>query len=228
MLVLDIETIPTPEALDSPYPEADRSPPSNYKADDAISRWREADKVAWEGERIKQYSKSPWTARIAAVGFREFTRNIGELPVSTLCGNDERGQVEFLWSNIAAHEGYVCTWNGGFDLRFLLIRSMILGVETPKQCRWAVPQWFNRYKVVPHYDVKQVLTEDKFSKESLQFVSEKMGLGGKVGGMTGADVFPAWQEGRYNDIANYCAGDVALTAAVGRRVADTYALNLEK
>ena len=76
-----------------------------------------------------------------------------------------------------------------------------------------------------HYDLMQRLGyRNPFSGQmvmrSLDYNLKRFGLGGKLNGMDGSMVYPAFQEGRMQDIITYCRdGDVASTAVLFERVA---------
>ena len=53
---------------------------------------------------------------------------------------------------------------------------------------------------------------------SLDTIARFLGLPGKPEGITGASVWPMYQEGRHEEIRRYCAGDVETTRAIYRRI----------
>ncbi|MEY5032362.1 MAG: hypothetical protein RL354_1393 [Planctomycetota bacterium] len=67
-LVLDIETVPLAASLAMPYPEATRFAPANYKTDEAIAKWRDADRIKWYEDRAKECSLNPRLGRIVVIG----------------------------------------------------------------------------------------------------------------------------------------------------------------
>ena len=207
-VVLDIETVPLSEALAVPYPDADREPPASYKSDDAIARWRERDRNSWMAERVKVCSLSPRLGRVLCIGTSD-----GVLMAQTPA--EEANILAAAWRELEYARGRVVTWNGSWDLRFILLRSMALGVDIPLPPS-TIREWFKRYATVYHVDCKAVLTnwEPPVKGEGLSEWATFLGLPPKTAGITGADVFGMAQAGRFDAIAAYCAQDVATTAAV--------------
>ena len=123
-IVLDIETVPLEAALTVPYPAEDRQPPANYKDQEAIDRWRQADAAKWAAERVKACSLNPRLGRILCIGT---TR--GVLMAQTPA--EEANVLDAAWRELKHAGGKVVTWNGSWDLRFILLRSLALGVPVP-------------------------------------------------------------------------------------------------
>jgi hypothetical protein len=216
-LVLDIETVPLAASLAMPYPEATRSAPANYKTDEAIVKWRDADRIKWAEDRAKECSLNPRLGRIVVIG----------TSVETIIAPDETDEREALrrfWALIKAHSGYVVTWNGSWDLRFLVIRSLAYNI-TPSVPPSVVQGWFKKYSTYQHYDCKAVLMNWDTAKagDGLNEWAAFFGIEGKTDGLTGADVWPLYQAGRIADIAAYCEQDVAVTAAIHAKIRNVLA-----
>jgi hypothetical protein len=211
-LVLDIETVPLAASLAMPYPEATRSAPANYKTDEAIAKWREADRIKWYEDRAKECSLNPRLGRIVVIGTNVET-------IVAPAEADEREALVRFWEYVKAFAGFVVTWNGSWDLRFLVIRSLAHGV-TPSVPPSVVQSWFKKYSTHQHYDCKAVLMNWDTAKagDGLNEWAAFFGIGEKMNGMTGADVWRLYQEGNASTIAKYCQQDVALTAAIYARI----------
>lgn len=212
-LAVDIETVPTESALDMPYPEADRSPPANYKSADAIARWRESDVAAWRESSVKQYSLSPLYGRVVAIGLawdppNDFTAAIETHALLAPSEGDEKALLEAFWER-AQDADVLLTWNGfSFDIPFLLTRSALHGL------RGLPGNLLRRYQTSGHYDVKQVLNGWDSSKlrgglNSLDDWAKAFGLGAKVS--HGSEVYRMFREGRFEDIGLYAADDARKT-----------------
>jgi hypothetical protein len=220
---IDIETVPLRAALDRPYPEADRDPPANYKSPEAIYGWREKDIAAWEQDRIKQYSLSPLTGRVVAVGVAsdppgDFVEEIVTESLIARTEADERDLLTKLWIRCASADPLV-TWNGmGFDVPFLLTRSAILGVPTPRH------SLLKRYATAAHYDVKMVVNGwDSYKSRgtTLDDWAQAFGLGGKSA--HGSQVYEMYRAADFASIGAYAADDARLTLALYHRVAHVFA-----
>lgn len=204
-LVVDIETIPQQAALTTPYPEAERQPPANYKSEEAIAKWRAADALAWSTNRIKECSLNPRLGRIICIG-----TSVGMFEAYAF-DLEARSLVEF-WEAARAHQYCFATFNGEFDLRFLVVRSLALGVMPTDFALHGGHQVFSRYNTKQHFDCLRALSGGQPNKgDTLAGWAEAMGLGAKQDGMTGADVYTYFDALRWNEISAYCKQDVALT-----------------
>lgn len=220
-LVLDIETLPLAASLATPYPEAERSAPANYKSDDAIARWRETDRAAWAAQRVKECSLNPRLGRIASIAWTASRSD--ELVLIAPTEDHERFILVKAWDAIARARGRVVTWNGQFDLRWLLLRSLHHRIECPVPPS-IVNAWFKRYSTRPHFDCKAVLTNWDAPKagEGMNEWASFLGIVGKPDGMSGAAVYGLAQEGRWDAIADYNLQDVRTTAQIYQRLAPVY------
>ena len=218
--VIDIETVPLAASMEAPYAEAERQPPANYKNPDAIASWRERDIVAWQGERAKVCSLSPRLGRVLCVGVGHSADTVVHYG---LWERDERETLRAFWESITDHglqrPCKVVTWNGAWDLRFLLVRSLLHGLDIPVDAH-ILRDWQRPYNTINHTDVKRVLVGDGITKgEGLDEWATAFGLIGKTGGWTGGSVYPAYLEEQHDDIQAYCQRDVEATRALYLRVA---------
>ena len=219
-LFIDIETVPLASALAMPYPAEERTPPANYKNEDAIARWRESDQKRWAEERTKACSLNPRLGRVVCIGLGGSTTGA----ILAREENEEAAVLDFFWGAVRENEsGLIVTWNGTFDLRFLVIRSLAHGIA-PSVSTDIVRSWFARYRTYPHFDCKAVLTnwETRIEGEGLSEWSMFLGGDGKTQGMSGADVYPLYQLGHFDDIAAYCAQDVQATRDIYHRIAGMF------
>jgi hypothetical protein len=221
-IAIDIETVPTREALDRPYPEADRQPPANYASPEAIYKWRQKDIAAWESDRIKAYSLSPLSGRVVAVGVAhdppgDFAEEVITDSLVARTEADEADLLRKLWARCASADPLV-TWNGmGFDVPFLLTRSAILGVPTPRQ------SLLKRYASHSHFDVKMVVNGwDSYKSRgtTMDDWAKAFGLGGKSA--HGSQVYEMYRAGDFGAIGAYAADDARLTLALYHRVAHVF------
>jgi len=212
--VIDIETVPLAASMAAPYPAAERQPPANYRNADAIDAWRERDRLAWAQERAKTCSLSPRLGRVLCVGMA----TPGDEAVYYAATEDaERETLRSFWDEVNGYKAV--TWNGAWDLRFLVVRSLLLGVTIPVDAE-VVHFWQRPFNTAWHTDVKRVLVGDGIVKgEGLDEWAQAFGLPGKTDGWTGASVYPAYLDGRHAEIADYCRADVAATKALYLRLA---------
>jgi 3'-5' exonuclease len=212
-VVLDIETLGYPfESFD----EVRR---------DYLTKFAETESE--REEAIQKLSLYPTTARIIAIGMLNPETNHGKVlfqsddPGESL---SEDGTVQFVsctetdilthfWNDITKYDQFI-TFNGrGFDCPFLMIRSAILQV---KPSRNMMPY---RYESNIHCDLLDQLTfYGATRKFSLDFYCKSFGIESpKSHGITGLDLGRLFEEKRYQDIAEYCLGDVKATAELFRR-----------
>lgn len=219
-LILDIETVPLASSLAAAYPDADRLPPSNYKNEDAIAKWRENDRAKWQEERTKECSLNPRLGRVLCIGMAGSTDAVFVAPTE----HEEATILLSFWDAVDRNaKGRVVTWNGAWDLRFLVIRSLAHGIM-PSVPTATVREWFARYRTYPHFDCRAVLTNwDTYKAgEGLEEWSGFLGGDGKASGMSGADVYPLYQLGHFDEIVSYCAQDVQATRSIYERIAPMF------
>lgn len=221
-LVLDIETVPVASALDAPYPADDRQPPANYKSDEAIAKWRAIDIKKWESERVKECSLNPRLGRILCIGVSAEDQ-AGDSVLLAPHESDESTILEAFWNIVQRYKGQVVTWNGSWDLQFILLRSMALGVQ-PTISPMTIRGWFRKYSVEPHFDCKAVLTNWGAPKagEGLTQWATFLGIEGKTDGVTGADVYEMYTANRLDSIIEYCEQDVRATRQIYNKISPYY------
>lgn len=221
-LVLDVETVPLADSMAAPYPEADRSAPSNYKAEEAIAKWRAADRITWSEARAKECSLTPRLGRIVCLGWAQDDDEPQEMVAA-----EEDQEIALLykaWSMIEPGTQLV-TFNGSFDLRFLAIRSLVLGV-LPSRAYNQVTDWFRRYSTRPHFDCRAVLTgwDDRQSGKLGEWCAS-FGIP-HDDTTSGADVYRLAQAGNWDAIADHCLSDVGSTRELYRRIAPLFDFNM--
>jgi hypothetical protein len=223
-VVIDIETVPLAASMAQPYPEGERQPPAHYKNADAIDAWRERDRETWAQERAKVCSLSPRLGRVLCIGMAD---EDGITTPYARTEEEEATALETFWDRMALTPNRhvfpeIVTWNGGWDLRFLVVRSLVLGVELPVT-GYVVRDWFKPYNTDFHTDLKRLLVGDGVTKgEGLDEWSAAFGIVGKTLGWTGASVYPAYLESRHAEIASYCTADVEATHQLYRRIASAF------
>jgi predicted PolB exonuclease-like 3'-5' exonuclease len=132
-----------------------------------------------------------------------------------LIGGDERFLLEQFWKAVA-NFNRVITYNGrGFDVPFLMQRSLIR--EVPVSVNLMPPRF---HRGTNHLDLLEVLSQFKSVRPlGLATWTEAIGEESpKTGAVAGAEVGRAFQEGRTREIAEYCMRDVVSTARLAERV----------
>ncbi len=177
---------------------------------------------------------SPLTGQIVAIGIYDVEREKGAVYFQSSPGaNDESFEEESckfevmsekemlikFWEIVEKYETFV-TFNGrAFDVPFLMIRSMILGVRPSKNLM------ANRYLSYQPGFAKHVDLLDQLSfygalrrKGSLHLWCHALGIKSpKAQGIDGDDVKKLFESGRAKDIALYNGRDLAATAALYKK-----------
>lgn len=127
---------------------------------------------------------------------------------------DESELLHAFWE-LAEKFDRVISFNGrGFDVPFLYLRSAVLNVPITKK------NWLGyRFSTETHCDLAEQLTFYNVSgwggaarRFNLDFYCKVFGIPSpKAMGVTGMDVNDMMNEGRYNEIAEYCIRDVDST-----------------
>lgn len=211
-LVLDLEVVATPEALDA-YALEGRTPPANYKSEEAIAKWQEADRVAY----AKDAALNPRTGRIVCVGMGTQTDS-GAWQAQAFTGAEDDLVREALEMVAKAHT--LVTFNGlSFDLPYLLTRAVVLGLRIP----FVSAPYLRRYTTTPHVDLFAVLSNWGQARKGDTLHGWARACGIPVTDTTtGADVAAAWAAGDVPAIADHCEADVLTTAALYDRLTTTY------
>jgi DNA polymerase elongation subunit (family B) len=213
--VFDIETAALPEA---------EIPPA------LVKRLKEADPEddKWK-EMLGLYSLS---AQVVCIGMLNPSSGKGTLlyddrhgeltdlamPDGTefsLVGGDEAEILEQFWSTVSKFER-VITYNGrGFDVPFLMQRSLIREVEISTNL--LPPRFFLDRN---HLDLQDALSACRATRPfGLAAWTEAIGASSpKEGSVAGAEVGEAFHAGRTGEIAEYCARDVVATARLADQV----------
>ena len=139
-------------------------------------------------------------------------------------GESEGGLIQRFFDGLDRYTPQLVSWNGGgFDLPVLHYRGLMHGVKAARY--WDMGEdnrdfKFNNYisRYHPrHCDLMDLLAlYQPRANAPLSDLAQLMGLPGKLG-MTGAEVWGAYQAGRLAEIRNYCETDVVNTYLVHLR-----------
>ena len=166
-------------------------------------------------DRIERFmTLRPEFGHVICIGMGHDARGRGELETKALTARetgDERRILEAFWDVVKASRDWCfVSYNGlGFDLPFLLRRSIYLGVPptTGLPLRPFAPD--------SHFDVMRLLSNwERSDTVRLDVVAELLGLAKSPAGMDGSQVLRLWRAGRIEEIEAYCLGDVRLVYEV--------------
>ena len=127
----------------------------------------------------------------------------------------EKQLITAFVDRIAELSPQLITFNGhGFDLPVLRYRAMINKVPAPGL---SARPYFNRYSD-DALDLCDALSSfSSQGKATLHEISKIMGLPGKPDGIDGGEVHRCFQEGKIQQIADYCETDIVNTYRVWLR-----------
>jgi 3'-5' exonuclease len=136
-------------------------------------------------------------------------------------GNDEGQLIQTFFDKIEKHQPQLVSWNGGgFDLPVLHYRGLKHGVradkywdlgEDDREYKWN--NYISRYHT-RHLDLMDLLAlYQPRASAPLDAMARLCGLPGKLG-MDGSQVYPAYLDGKLEDIRRYCETDVVNTYLV--------------
>jgi predicted PolB exonuclease-like 3'-5' exonuclease len=216
VLVFDLETIPDASGLRAAWPELPGG--ASDWADDDIVRF-----VLQQREEQTGKSFLPLQFhRVIAIGclFRR-DKESGEVLQFRCLGDhadDEARLVRDFFGIIEKYAPQLVSWNGsGFDLPVLHYRALVHGLAAPRY--WDMGEddrdfkynnYISRYHQ-RHTDLMDLLSlYHGRAVAPLDQVAMLCGFPGKQG-MNGAQVWPAFCEGRIDDIRHYCLTDVLNT-----------------
>ena len=209
-LYLDIETIPcqSPEYRD--LVRKGIKPPGNIKKPESVAQWLTENADSATDEAVAKTSFDPAHGHICCLGFA-----IGDEPVQyyeARTVEDERHILEGFYSNMPKL-GLACFIGhnvAAFDLRFIMCRSIVLGVNIPKIIPRDPKPWSDQVfdTMLAWAGVRGTIGQDR--------LSQALGLEGK-GDFDGSMVAQAWADGEYAKIARYCMKDVETVRTIHKR-----------
>lgn len=152
---------------------------------------------------------------------------VNDEPVRCICNDsNEKKTLEDFWFVAKQIDLFVGHNIMEFDLRFIIQRSIILGV-TPAWERFNLstqfpkdPKFLNfaRYKHFPIFDTMQEWSCWGKGMVGLEHVALSMGIPTPKDGIDGSEVWKFYQDGKVKDICDYCMRDVETTRAVYKRM----------
>lgn len=216
-LVFDIETVPAFERRDLPASVA------AALADNATRKEMEPDAVM---------GMSPFFGKVVslAIGDGDADADAGDDGVTVLAVPPPGATIDpcprwlrlmsepellaAFWA-LCSRAETVVSFNGrGFDIPFLVTRSLIHGIPA------RVDLLSQRFALRPHLDLFELLTQRGRGPSKLDVVCWALGIESPKEVMDGSMVAPAYARGEITKIAEYNAHDVRATSAVYRKVRD--------
>jgi len=207
---LDIETIPSqsPELLERF--KAEVTPPGNIKKQESIDAWMVENAETKAREMMAKTSFDPAHGHICTIAW---AKDNGRVELSHAASiEDEADLLRDFFDDIDQYHSttFVGHYVGGFDLRFILCRAVVLGIPIPRSIPRHPKPWSDRI-----FDTMTAWAGQK-STISMDNLCDALGLEGK-GDFDGSMVAEAWANGEHQKIADYCVQDVERTRAIHHR-----------
>ncbi len=207
-LVFDLETIPDVQGLRALNDWGDDVPDAEV-AERAFAARREAVGHDFLPLHLQKIAVIGCVFRDDQ-GFR--VRTLGQP------GDTEATLIQQFFKTIEHYTPRLVSWNGsGFDLPVLHYRSLVHGVVAARYWdmgdddrEFRFNNYISRYHM-RHVDLMDVLAKyNGRANAPLDQLAKLCGFPGKLG-MDGSQVWPAWQQGRGDEIRAYCETDVVNT-----------------
>lgn len=136
-------------------------------------------------------------------------------PVQTIYnGEDEKKNIEEFWNAAKGINLFVGHNIMDFDMRFLVQRSIILGVPTSLDPKFS----FAKYRNNPMYDTMKEWSKWSSDMFSLEHVALAMDIPTPKDGIDGSQVNAFHLAGKDKEICDYCVRDVITTIEVYKRM----------
>ncbi|MFQ5683645.1 MAG: ribonuclease H-like domain-containing protein [Candidatus Binatia bacterium] len=190
ILFLDIETVPTPQAL-----------LENGLQDTQLS--------LNEPEIIKRLSLAAVTARILCLGY--VVDPPREAPVEILYG-EESEIIRGFWKLATEANLFVGHNVLDFDLRFIYQRSVINRIKPSRE----IP--FARFRNAPIFDTMHEWSKWGRDLVKLDVLAKSLDLPSPKTDLDGSKVFGYYRAGREAEIHDYCKRDVDAVRKIYRRL----------
>lgn len=213
----DIETIPCqlPGVKDELATAVQA--PAQYKKPESIAEWLRENRATEAEAAWLKTSFDGGLGHVCVIGWA-----VDDEPAQTLSinGIEDEASLLRLWFGVLA-DRYRATDTPhfighniiGFDLPFLWKRAMVLGVKPPI----FFPRNPSKYRSESVQDTMLLWDSEQRHGGSMDRICKLMGIPGK-GDIDGSKVWPMVAEGRINEVADYCAGDVTRTRAMWQRM----------
>lgn len=207
-LYLDIETIPSqlPEVRSRLAKQV--TPPGNIKKAESIATWERDKKGAAVDERMEKTSFDGGLGHVCCIGAIH-----SSLTVDTEHVFNDMDEQKSLEAFAAFLRGFtfpavIVGHNvNNFDIRFLWQRAICLGVH--------LPGWFPKDPKPWGEETFDTMTAWAGAKGSISMdnLAFNLGVEGK-GDVDGSMVAKMWQDGKHQEIADYCMDDVRKTRTI--------------
>ena len=196
--------------------------PGQYKKPESIDEWMKANADA---EAEKEWLRTSFDGALGQICCIGLAIDDAE-PVSFYEGGESeiiRLAIGFMADNVhdfiphssRMSDKDVCFIGHnivGFDLPFLKKRCIVNRIRPPSFIPFSAKPWDGSI-----FDTMIQWDSSKDKRISLNNLAHALGEGSK-GGVSGADVWPMYKAGQFQEIADYCMNDVELTRNIHKRM----------
>ena len=208
--IFDIETIPAQGADALKDALAAVTPPGNIKKPESIQKWMDENANDAAKEALAKTSFDPGRGHICTISWA-----IDDEPPAVAHAETVEQEADVIREFFSAFRSFakytlVGHYISGFDIRFVLCRAVVLGVEIPRAIPRDPKPWDK--------GVFDTMTAWAGARGSISMdnLANALGLEGK-GDFDGSMVADAWANGEHKKIADYCVDDVIKTRAIYRK-----------
>lgn len=214
IFTFDIETIPGQHPGLKEELAATVTAPGQYKKPESIAQWLAENRETEAENAWLKTSFNGGLGQLCVIGYAIDDDEPVTLSVSDLSPDAERDLLRRFFSVITT-ELASATFVGhnviGFDFRFIWQRAMVLGVRPPIYFPRDPKPWGGRV-----FDT-MIAWAGQRNFIDMDSLCSILGIPGK-GGMDGSQVWPLVRDGRIDEVADYCRGDVKRARAIYRRM----------
>lgn len=207
---LDIETIPSQSPEYRAKVRANIKPPATIKKPESIMQWLEENADTATDEAIAKTSFDPALGHICCLSYAIEDGPVKYFDAHTV--EEELGILEGFYDELPKM-GMACFIGhnvSAFDLRFIICRSIVLGVRIPTIIPRDIKPWSQDIfdTMTAWSGVRGTISQDR--------LCEALDLPCK-GDFDGSMVAAAWADGQHEKIAEYCMRDVETVRAIHSR-----------
>jgi hypothetical protein len=213
-LFTDLETLPVADPKLIELISDGISAPKTMSKPETIAKWIAEERPLLVKEKITKTALDGAFGRICCIGYA-----FDDDKVKTIIGRDEKKLVTDFYADVdstlrAGSGGHgdaskvVMIGHGmsSFDLKFLWKRSIVHGVKPHPSIDWQSKPWGEHLR-----DTMIMWDASPDKRISLHNLCKVLGIESpkEMAGVTGKDVAVLWAKRMYDQIAEYCAGDVS-------------------
>lgn len=209
---LDIETLPCQDAAFRDVVKARIKPPANIKKAESIEAWLSENLETATDEAVSRTSFEGGRGHVCTIAWAKNDGAIRSRHARTLA--EEADVIRAFFGDLDEYHAETIVGHNvaDFDLRFLMKRAVVLGVELPSPA--ALPRDIKPWsKGIADTMLMWSGAKDRVSMNDL---CDMLGIAGKDG-FDGSMVAAAWAEGQHDTIEEYCRDDVHRTREIHKR-----------